>query len=176
MSKILRKRNKACPGKLQQSGGYVLLETIFYVCFFAILSIAVIEALMVMGKSFKETSIQSELVLSSSIMERISREIRQANSINSISVSDLVLNTKDEAGNSKTVQFQLSNSNILLKENGSLIGNLNVSNISISNLNFTQINTLKGTGIKILLSLSANNDNLGRFVDFYDTIVLRGDY
>lgn len=161
---------------IKNNEGYAILETLFYIALFAILSIAVINALITMTRAFKETAIQSELVESGNILERVSREIKQADNINSISASSLKLDTKDDTGVDKTVEFSLSGSDVRILENDSFIGNLNSSNIIVTSLNFTQINTAKGEAVKITLSLGSNHDSLNRVEDFYNTSVLRGDY
>lgn len=160
----------------QRNSGYALLEIVFYIALFSVLSFAVIDSLITMTKSFKETTIKAELMKGSNIMERMSYEIRQAYGINSISTGDLKLNTKDDAGNNKTIEFSLSGSNIQLLENDIFTGNLNTQNITVADLAFTQINTLKGTAVKIFLTISSSHDSLNRTEDFYDTVVLRGDY
>jgi len=157
-------------------GGYALLETIFYILLFAILSIAVINSMITMTKSFKETAIQAELMQGGNVMERISREIRQAYGISSISSNSLKLNTKDGAGVNKTVEFTLSGSDIRLLDNDVFTGNLNTTNINVTGLVFTQINTIKGTAVKISLMVRSNHDLLNRDQDFYNTVVLRGSY
>lgn len=159
--------------------GYVLLETIFYIALFAILSIAVIDAMITMTKAYKETAIQAELMQGGNVMERISREVRGAYSINPInpnSPNDLKLNTKDSTGANKTIEFLLSGSNIQLLENNVFTGNLNTPNITIIVLTFTQITTTKGVAIKIFLTVKSNHDSQNRNENFYDTVVLRGDY
>lgn len=160
----------------QQKSGYAILELLFYIIFFSILSLVVINAMVTMTRSFRETAIQAELVQSGVIMERISREIRASYDISSISASDLNLNTKDDAGANKTVEFLLSGSNIQFLENSVLTGNLNTPNIVVTGLTFTQVTTVKGKAVKILLTVKSNNDKLNRTQDFYDTVVLRGDY
>ena len=97
--------------------GYAILELLFYIVLFSILSLAVINAMIVMTRSFRETAIHRELVQSGNIMERITREMRASLSISSISASDLKLNTKDNAGADKTVRFVLSGSDIQFFEN-----------------------------------------------------------
>lgn len=169
MSKIIKKNKK--------KNGYALLELLFYISLFAILTIVVIDAMITMARSFKETTIQAELVQSGTIMERMSREIRQANDISSISANDLVLNT----GVNKTVEFKFISDepDVQLWENsGSNIftGNLNTPNIIVTALNFTQIITTKGKAVKILLTVKSTNDVSGRTQNFYDTVVLRGSY
>ena len=133
-------------------------------------------SLIVMTKAFKETSIKTDLIQSSGIMERISREIRQAYGVNTISASDLKLNTKDENGNNKTVRFLLSGTNIEFFENDILTGNLNTPNIEVTAVSFTEITSAQSKAIKISFSVQSIKDSADRVVDFYDTIVLRGDY
>ncbi|TSC78051.1 MAG: Uncharacterized protein G01um101424_185 [Parcubacteria group bacterium Gr01-1014_24] len=156
--------------------GYAILELLFYIAFFSVLSLVVINAMITMARSFRENAIQMELMQNGVIMEKISREIRPAYGINSISLSNLKLNTKDNLGAEKTVEFLLSGSNLQLLENNILTGNLNTPNIVVTGLTFTQITTVKGKAVKILLTVKSVNDALGRTQDFYDTIVLRGSY
>ena len=152
--------------------GYAILELLFYIAFFVTLSLVVIDAMITMARSFREISIQAELTQSGTIMERMSREIRQASSINSISANNLALNI----GVSQTIEFKFISPNIQLWDNGSNIGNLNSPNIAVTALNFTQIATAKGKAVKVSLTLRDNNDIQGRLVNFYDTITLRGSY
>jgi type II secretory pathway pseudopilin PulG len=156
--------------------GYSLIEMLFYISLVSILTIAVVSSLVVMTKAFRETSIQGDFVESASMMERISREVRQAYGINSIGASDLKLNTKDEVGTNKTVRFVLSSSNVQLYENDVLTGNLNTSVVQVTALSFIQITTPVGTGVKIILSVRSTRDPGARVEDFYSTVVLRGDY
>ncbi|MEK7088991.1 MAG: hypothetical protein AAB913_02585 [Patescibacteria group bacterium] len=158
------------------NSGYILLETIFYIALFAMLSIAVIDAMITMTKAFKETSIQAELMQGGNIMERISREIRRAYNINSISANSLKLDIMDDDNVNKTVEFSLSGSDIRFLENNIFTGNLNTPNITVIGITFTQINTAKGMAVKISLTVKSNHDLLGRDENFYDTVVLRGNY
>ena len=159
-----------------KNSGYALLETLFYIALLAIFSIAIVNAIIVMTRSFKEVAIQSELMQGGAIMERMTREIKQAKSISIIGANDLKLNTEDSAGAAKTVEFLLSGANIQLLENDALSGNLNTSNLAVSNLTLTQIITLNGEAVKVSLTLSSSHDALSRAYDFYDTIALRGSY
>lgn len=156
--------------------GYALLELLFYVAFFAVLILLVINAIITMTRSFRETTIQNEWIQNGTSVERISREIRQAYGINSISANSLKLNTKDSGGANKIVEFLLSGTDIQFLENDILTGNLNTPNISISDLVFTQINTAKGVAVKVSLSFKSKNDVQNRVQTFYDSIVLRGSY
>ena len=153
--------------KNKKQYGYALLELLFYIALFTVLVLVVINAMITMARAFKEIAVQTELIQSETIMERISREIRASSSITSISATDLKLNT---------TEFKLSGTDLQFLENNVLTGNLNTPNISITALIFTQITTTKSKAIKIFLTLKANDDMSGRLVDFYDTVVLRGSY
>jgi len=159
-----------------KNSGYALIETLFYIALLTIFSIAIVNSIIVMTKSFRETAIQSELQQGGAMLERISREIKQAISISTISASDLKINTKDSAGAAKTVEFLLSGSNLQLLENDALTGNLNTSNLAVSNLVFTQIVTANGEAVKVSLTVTSTHDGLSRAYDFYDTVALRGSY
>ena len=167
------KKNKT---SLSSENGYAVLELLFYITFFSILSLVVINAMLTMARSFKETAIQVELVQSGTIMERMSREIRAANGISSISATDLTLNTKDSVGANKIVEFKFISPDVQFWDTGSNVGNLNAPNIIVTGLVFTQIITAKGKAVKIVLSIVSADDTLGRTYDFYDTVVLRGSY
>ena len=156
--------------------GYAVLELLFYMSLFSVLSLVVISAMITMTKSFKETAIQAELVQSVTIMEKISREIRASYDINSISASNLVLNTTDDSGANKTIEFSLLDSDIRLLENGIFTGNLNTSKITTTDLSFVSIVTAEGKAVKIFFTVRSENDASGRAQDFYNTVVLRGGY
>lgn len=160
----------------KNNSGYSLVELLFYISLFCIITIAMINSFITMSKAFRETSIQADLVQSSSIMERISRDTRQAYGIFSIGASDLKLNTRDELDNLKTVRFVLSGSDVQLYENDVLIGNLNTPNIQVTSLSFTEITTTLGKAVKINFSIRSTRDQIGRIEDFYNTVVLRGNY
>jgi len=166
------KKESAC----STQSGYTVIELLFYISIFVVVSIVVINSMVVMSRSFRETTLQAQLFQASSVVERISREIRQASDINSISASSLVLQTKDSSGLAKTVQFLLSGTNIQLIENNVLTGNLNAPNIIVTSLSFTQINSTTSKAVKIILSVRSANDTLNRIFNFYNTIVLRGSY
>ncbi len=156
--------------------GYSTLELLFYIALFAVIVLVVINAMITMTRSFREANIQAELLQAGDVVERISREVRQASSISSITATTLRLNAEDSAGVSKIVDLVLSGGDIQLSENGVLVGNLNTSNIIVTDLAFTEITTTKGKAVKIILTLRSSKDVLARTESFYNTVVLRGNY
>ncbi|MFA5933887.1 MAG: hypothetical protein WC795_01535 [Candidatus Paceibacterota bacterium] len=163
--------------------GATIFELLVYILIFSLTSIFVIDAVIVMTKSFAETRSNHDLLDGGlNALERMSREIRLAKSIDGsnstldVSPGVLFLNTTDDAGNTKTVEFYLNNGVLTLKENGAVSGVLVGQNISVTNLVFRQITTVQGSAIKVELTVQDTRGSAHRTEDFYDTIILRGDY
>ena len=165
---------------LKNNKGITLMETVFYVSIFALMSIVIINCLIVMMKSYKETIITRNLVQGGIMIEKISREIRQAYDIDPASTgTDLKLLTTDNSGNPRTVEFEYDQTGLMaIVENGVSFGDLTISNVKVANnFAFTPITTAKGKAVKIHLNIRSTNDTTGLYVqDFDDTIVLRGSY
>lgn len=166
--------------KKQLNKGLSIVELIFYVAIFTVLLLVVINSMIVMTKSYQETSINTDLTQSSNIMERLSRQIRNGGSISSITATSLKVAPPDSAfvpPSDANTRFTLSGTNIEVYDGrDTLVGNLNSPNVAVTALSFTQINTAKGTAIKIALTVQSTRYRSVRTESFYDTIVLRGDY
>jgi len=164
-----------------RKSGYSLVETLVYVAIFSILSVVVVRTIVVMMRSFSETVVIRDFLKTSFIMERVSREIRIAESTDPTSIFDsspgyLKINSTDDSGNPKIVEFQLIGTDLQLKENSVVIGNLNIANIKIISLIFRQISTPQGEAIKIEMSIQNIHDKSARIENFYDTVEMRGGY
>lgn len=158
--------------------GFSLIEMVFYISIFIILSLVTIDAIIVLTKSFKTTKVNVELAQAGTIIEKISREIKQAESVTLTSSTNITINTFDEDGNAKVIRYLLSGTNLEVYENGSgtSAGNLNPSNIKITSLSFTDLNTTLSNAIRIYMRVGSNHYNSTKQVDYYNTIVLRGGY
>ena len=165
--------NKTCNKK---NSGYVVLETLLYILLFAILSIAVINSIIVMTRSFKEVQINRDLIEGAGLMERISREIRKADSISSIGDTIIKVNSKDENDVAQTISFALSGANITYSKNDVFVDNLNSANVVVSELLFSPIGSPSINAVKIHFRVSSVNDTSSKMKDFYNTVVFRGMY
>ncbi|MBP9802788.1 MAG: hypothetical protein KBD14_00565 [Candidatus Pacebacteria bacterium] len=158
--------------------GFSLIEMVFYISIFIVLSLVTIDAIIALTKSFKTTKVNIELAQAGTIIEKISREIKQAESVTVSSSTDITINTFDENGNDKVIRYLLSGTNLEVYENGSgsSSGNLNPSNIKISSLSFTDLNTTLSNAVRIYMRLGSNHYNSTKEVEYYNTVVLRGGY
>lgn len=168
---------KIVKNKKKSRGGYAIIETIFYISIFVVLSIAIINSMIYMAKYFKETKVQRELSEGASVIERLSREIRNAYDITSITPTSLKLTTEGEEGTpTKTIDFILSGGEVQMLDDNALVGNINSANITVTALSFTQINTTEGKAVRVTLTVQSESDLLGRTADFFNTVALRGLY
>ncbi len=161
---------------LKNKKGFSLLEMIFYIAIFLMLSMLIIESTIVLTKSFRNAKINIELSEGVNIMERIAREVRGASSIVSIASTDLKVRIEDGTVAGDSAQFTLSGANLLFYEDDVLVGNLNPSTISVSGLTFTQITTANSVAVKIEFTATSTRYGGTASATFYDTVVLRGSY
>lgn len=165
--------------------GYGLVELIFYVAIFSITSVLVLNSILTMVNAFKETSANNHLVQASKILERISREIRNAE-IYSIDGNSITLTDTDAT----SVNFTFSNNDILLYESGTLLGPLNPANVRITSMSFSpvvsvrngatydagNVDPLGSSAVKVAITMQSNRFGLIKEKTFYTTIVLRESY
>lgn len=161
--------------KYNTNQGYTLIEMVFYTGIFSVLILAIISSFVTITRVFRQSSIQTDLFESFSVLVRMSGEIRQAYDIASLNPTSLTLNTQDEAGANITISFALSGESVTLSKNGSPVGNLNSPNLQITDLSFSQITTAENKAVKISLTTKSAKD-ASRTENFYNTVVLRGGY
>ena len=174
--------------KLKTTKGFSLVEILVYISIFAIVSVVVINSYIIVFGSFSQVKTNHDLVSSAnSSLERISREIRQAKTVDILNSTlgatpgVLQLNSTDSIGATRIVKFYVSNGQLNLSQGSSeplvLTGNLLGPDISVTNLIFRRILT-SGTkeAIKIEMTLQDNRSKTLKNEKFYDTIILRGGY
>ena len=166
----------------KQQQGYSVIELVIYLALFALLSIAIINALIIAMKSFAEVKTMRTLASTASLtMERMSREIRGAQSIDTagstfdVNPGVLTLNTQDGSGAARIVVFDVVSGALRLKENGVVTGTLTDAHESISSFIFRKVTTPVGTAVKIEMTIT-NTSGVVITRNFYDTVVVRGEY
>ena len=157
--------------------GYSIIEIIVYLAIFTAISVLVINSFIVILSSFNTTNMNRKLLEAGSVsMERLSREIRQAQSINAnTTATALILNSPSEVvkfiGDTNTGELNLYKDDNINPE-GNIIG----QNISLTNLIFRPIVTTESQAVKIEMTLLYSEKNRTKSENFYDTIILRGSY
>jgi hypothetical protein len=166
--------------------GVSIVETLVYISIFVVLLMGIVRGMYALTGSYKNVrvyrSIESAAIES---MDRITRDIRSATAINTgqtsydVSQGSLSLSTYDINDTPITVRYYLSTTTaqIMLEENGALLGPLTPSDISVDSLVFRQYATTTSTGIKIEMIMSNSTTTPVDFSEnFYGTAILRGQY
>ncbi len=159
--------------------GYSIVEILVYLAIFTIISIVVINLFITTISSFNTTNINRKLLEAGQVsMERVTREVRQAKNIDvSNSSSDsLQLNSTNISGDSQIIKFASESGKLNLYQDASLIGNLLPENINMTSLIFRRITTVKGEAVKIEMTLQYSVGKNTKSENFYNTIILRGEY
>lgn len=162
--------------------GFTLVEMIIYIAFFAMLSVLAINATIMVMKSFYTLRINQSISQSATTaLERMSREIRNAYSIDTenstfdTSPGRLTLLTKDDLGTLTTIEFYTTAGNqINMKVGGVEQGSLMTKTVTVTNIVFMSITTSNSKAVKIEMTLTDNRSGVSKTVKYYDTIVLRG--
>jgi Tfp pilus assembly protein PilE len=173
--------------KINNKKGISLVETVIYLAIFTMVSILVINSFITVIGSFATTRTNRSLMEAGiNSMERMSREIRQADNVDvlnsSLNGDTLHLNSKDSGENLITIKFSKVNNDLNLYKCSGLVvcdtffGNLVGENISLDSLVFRRVITAQGEAIKIEMTLSDIYSKTNKTENFYNTIILKGGY
>ncbi len=171
----------------KKQSGFTLVETLIYMALFAMLSGLLISSLVAMLRSYTEMRAQNDILSSARVaMERMTREIREADSVDTTSSTlgsspgILKLNTTTSGGSAKTVQFSKNGTSGVIEILDSSDGtarSLTGTKVSVTSLIFRNITTTAGSAVRIEMTLQElRGGSSGRSFDFYDTVALRGSY
>lgn len=160
----------------KESKGFSLIETIVYVAIFSILLASVTYATTVLFSSYQKTKVIRRIENSAiASLDRMERDIRDSKSVdlaNSVfNVSPGVLTLISGA---TTTKYYISNNQIYISENGSVLGPITFSSVNVSSLIFNYISTSTSEAVRVSMTITGASSTPAR--NFYDTAVLRGSY
>lgn len=160
-----------------------MAELVIYSALLAVLAILVVQALLSLTRTFAEIKASSALRSGALVgMERMIKEIRFAESVDyagstfGASPGRLTLNSTDEAGAAKTVEFRMATGTLVLIDGGTDKGALTGEGISVVSLVFSEATTGKGPLIKIEMTFADTRPSNPRTVAVYGSAVMRGAY
>ena len=164
--------------------GSTLIEAIIYAAILALVAVMATDSLLIMMKSYASIKITRAINLSAQTgMERMAREIRNANSVDdansifAVSPGRLRLNTVDLSGASTTIEFTVGSSTVFIKEGAAVAEALTPSSVQINNLTFNKITASNtSVAIKIKMGVTGVKKDITKLDNFYDTVILRGSY
>ncbi len=160
------------------SKGYSLIELVIYIALFVVISIVIVQSLVFVMKtyanarSFRALQQNGELV-----MERITREVRQSNTVSTassvfgVTPGTLVVSGLTSGGSAYTDTFSVVNGAVQLSTTG-VISTLSTNEVVVNALTFWNITTANSDAIKVRLDLTTVKAPIVS-KSFYSTIILR---
>lgn len=166
----------------KNSKGFSLIEMLVYISMLVIMLLLIVQMISSILKT-ERTSASARRIESSAIfaLDRIGREIRNAESVDATSVlnttsGSLVLNSLNASGTPVISEFSLISGVLHLKTNGVDTGALTRSNVTVTQLKFNLLTSSTTEAVKIELKLDSGTSTTYRTETFYSTVVLRGTY
>lgn len=165
---------------LDTKKGFSLLEIVVYIAILVLMVGVILDITVSVVRSQRaikaSKSIENSAIVS---IERISREIRKADSIDTVtSILDsnpgrIVLNGKDPNGNPRVVEFYLDASTIFLKENGIDLGPISQPDARVNSLVFRLFSNSDLMGVRTETAIESGTSTHYRADNFYSSATIR---
>jgi Tfp pilus assembly protein PilW len=162
--------------------GFSIIELMVYISVFTFISILVINMFISVSSAFVEIKSNHELARSgSALLEKMTREIKWANTIDASSTlgtapSTLILNGTNSSGIARSVTFSVINGKVNFTEDAVDSGSLLTSSVTVDSFLVREITTTTSSAVKIEATLTFTRANSSRTETFYSTVALRGGY
>jgi len=167
--------------KNSKNRGYLLIEMVIYVSLLTIIFIVAINMLLSFSQSYRALS-ALRLAEHSAIdsMERISRDIRLASSVDSgnstLGTSPGVLTLiATSNGVSTTTKFYVQNGVLKVDVNGVYFGPLTLASASTTSLTFRLLSNTNSDAVKVDMTVEGTVGSITKSKTYHSTIILRGN-
>ena len=171
------------PASKGMKRGSSLTETIIYISILTIVFVIFMRSTLSLVGSYAQLKAIRDLDTAALVsMERITREIRAASTIDAVqsvlnsNPGKIVINQIDSSGNTTQVGFSVVGSGLDITIGGVDKGNLLPGNVSVTNLQFGQINTSNSSAINVDLTLIDSRGKIITGEKYHSTVIMRGSY
>lgn len=162
------------------SKGFSILEMVVYIAILVLMLGVIMNVTVSVVRSHRAIKASKNVENSAIIsLERITREVRQADSINILSSTfnsspgRLVLDGVDINDNPRTVEFYLDSNAIFLKENGVNLGPLSQPEARVESLIFSLYSDYDSMGVRIEAIIESGTSTYYRSNNFYSSATIR---
>ena len=156
------------------------MEVMVYIAILVIMLVIIVQVVISVTRSERDARAARSIETSAvAVLERVTREIRQADSVNLVTSTlgshpgRLVLTGTDASGNPRTVEFYFSNDRVVLRENGVDSGALTDNTSKVTSLVFNRFATSTVQGIRTALTLESGTSTYYRTETFYSSSLIR---
>lgn len=167
--------------KIIKKQGYSLVETIVYVSILSVFFVIIINSVLSFTKPYREILILRSIERTGlDSMERITREIRSASSVDLVnstlgSSPGVLALTSTYNGISTTTRFYIDNGTLKMDINGSYQGPLSTPNTSVTNLVFRRLTNSVSTAVKVDMTVESSVGSTTKTKKYYSTVILKGN-
>jgi prepilin-type N-terminal cleavage/methylation domain-containing protein len=156
--------------------GFSLIEMLIYIVLLTVIFLLIINTMLSFTSSYREIgALRAADHAGIDAMERMTREIRDAASVDSANSS---FNTSSGyltlTKSGTTTKFYVQNNYLQMDINGSYLGPLTGSSTAVTSLIFNLISTTTSSAVKIDLTVQGISGTVIKTKQFHSTIVLRG--
>jgi len=162
--------------------GFSLVELVVYASILALILVLIVHTVLAISSSYTHLKVIRNTENSAAVsMERITRSIRDAESVNNdgsilnANPGKLKLNTS-VGGAGGSVELYLASTTLRIKENGVDMGPLTATGTRVTNLIFRPIQSPNSAAVKIEMEVEGSERNVLKTYKLYSTIILRGSY
>lgn len=156
--------------KIFKNKGFSLIETLFYLSVFTVVSLAAINAMISLANVLRVSTVNNELVEGGFVLETISKIA--STSVGGGVVDDELILTKDTG---EEYKFVFSDNDVLMYKDDVLVGKLNPIHITINSFDVTVLSTPNGKALKTSISFNHKN-NVAKVENLHNTVLLQGVY
>lgn len=160
--------------------GMSLIEMLVYVAVLALIFVLVISTIVSFTKSYKDVAANRRAERAGiDVLERISREIRDADSI-TVAQSTFGSNpgaltlVKTSGGTSTTTRFYIDAGVAKVDVNGTYSGPLTSSRVSVTELYLYRLTNSNTEAVKIDLTVQGTSGSVTKTKSFDTTVILKG--
>lgn len=167
-----------------QNKGFTFVELLIYIGFLSMFLTVMINCVVLFTRSWSTIRANRNLNTAAvSLMERMTRDIRNATALNvassnfGVSTSTLSITTKDDVGSFVTTSYRLDTSTkkVMLLQNG-VEGPLTPATASVDSFVLYRFTTAQADGIRIQATITGRDHGKTATQTFYTTALLRGQY
>lgn len=160
--------------------GFSLIEMVIYITILVFMLVIVLQVVLSITRSQRVVrSVRDIEVSAYSLLERIEREVRGADSVRTasstldVSSGHLTLDTTDTEGDARVVEIYLSNGVVRLREDGVESGALTQESVRVTGLTFRRFSTSTVEGIRTEVALETGTSTYYRAENFYSSALIR---
>jgi|SRR3989344_1694081 len=157
--------------------GFTLIEMVVYAAILGVITVLAVNSTLLMVQAYTNLRVSRDLNAgATAVLERLTREIRSADSVSTALTNQLILNTKDSGGAATTIEFYVTGGLMNVREGGVGQGSLMPSSTSVGSFVPQALTGTNSSAVKIDLTMSASRGTISKTRTFYTTVTMRGSY